>query len=247
MSESLIDNWLDNELDEESVGQFEEWLREDSDHLQGFFDAVKLQEDLRRHYAATPNMVTLPSRRRKRIRLMGWLSAAAAVLVTVFLVVPRESEPQPTADPLVWVLDGNPQIELARVEPGPSPAPIPREQWPVETRITISSESSALRWGEDCEFRGDPGTYLALRLASYEEPRSIRLKAGSLKVRLVEPAVAVDTLVGDSRIRTSQPAVFSIVVSESGSELSVIRGSVEVRFPDGVKRSVTPGEDVSLP
>lgn len=118
MSESLIDNWLDNELDEESMGQFEEWLREDPDHLQSFFDAVKLQEDLRLHYGATPAMVTLPSRKHKGIRLIGWLSAAAAVLVAVFLVIPHKSDPQPTADPLVWVLDGNPQVEIAKVEPG---------------------------------------------------------------------------------------------------------------------------------
>lgn len=247
MSESLIDNWLDNELDEESMGQFEEWLREDPDHLQSFFDAVKLQEDLRLHYGATPAMVTLPSRKHKGIRLIGWLSAAAAVLVTVFLVIPHKSDPQPTADPLVWVLDGNPQVEIAKVEPGPNPFPIPREEWPVETRVTISNNVSTLRWGEDCELRGDPGTNLGLRLESEGEPRSIRLNAGSLTVHLAEPAVAVDTLVGDSRIHASQPAVFTISFSESDSVLSVIRGNVEVRFPDGMKRSVTPGEHVSLP
>jgi ferric-dicitrate binding protein FerR (iron transport regulator) len=254
MSESLIDNWLDNELDEESMGQFEEWLREDPDHLQSFFDAVKLQEDLRLHFGATPAMVTLPSRKHKGIRLIGWLSAAAAVLVAVFLVIPHKSDPQPTADPLVWVLDGNPQVEIAKVEPGPNPDqpggnpfPIPREEWPVETRVTISNNVSTLRWGEDCELRGDPGTNLALRLESEGEPRSIRLNAGSLTVHLAEPAVAVDTLVGDSRIRASQPAVFTIGFSESDSVLSVIRGNVEVRFPDGMKRRVTPGEHVSLP
>ena len=44
MSETLIDNWLNDEMDERSTRQLEEWLREDPEQLQLFFDAVKLQE-----------------------------------------------------------------------------------------------------------------------------------------------------------------------------------------------------------
>lgn len=261
MSESSIHNWLDDELSEESMGQFEEWLREDPDHIQNFFDAVKLQEELRLYYGAKPTTVTLPSRQHKGIRLIVWLSVVAALLVAVFLVIPHKSDPQPTADPLVWVLDGNPQVEIAKVEPGPNPFPIPLEEWPVETHVTIPDDASTLRWGEDCELNADVGTNLALRSerdgdapdgpapggAAPKEPRSIRLNAGSLTVHLAEPAVAVDTLVGDSRIRASQPAVFTISFSESDSVLSVIRGNVELWLPDGTKRSVASGEHVSLP
>ena len=266
MSESLIDNWLDDELGEESMGQFEEWLREDPDHIQSFFDAVKLQEELRLYYGAKPTTVTLPSRQHKGIRLIVWLSVVAALLVAVFLIMPHESDPQPTADPLVWVLAGNPQVEITRVEPGPNPSSIPREEWPVETHVTISDDASTLRWGEDCELNADVGTNLALRSerdgdapggdapdgpapggAAPKEPRSIRLNVGSLTVHLAEPAVAVDTLIRDFRVRASQAAVFTISISESDSVLSVIRGNVELWYPDGTKRSVASGEHVSLP
>jgi len=108
MSESLIDNWLDDEVDEKSKGQLEEWLREDPDQLQSFFDAVKLQEDLRLHYSGTAAKVTLPSHQRRGIRLLVSLSAAAALFVAAYLSIPHAPDPQPTADPLVWVLDGNP-------------------------------------------------------------------------------------------------------------------------------------------
>ncbi len=251
MSESLIDNWLDDEMDEKSMGQLEEWLREDPDQIESYFDAVKLQEELRVYYGGTPVTVALPSRKRRGIRLIVSLSAAAALLVAAYLIIPRESDPQPTADPLVWVLAGNPQVEITRVDPGPNPVPIPREEWAVETRVTISDDVSTLRWGEDCELDAGPGTILALRPAldhdAPKEPRSIRLNAGSLTVHLAEPAVPIDILVGDSRVRASQPAVFKISISESDSILSVTRGNVELRLPDAKKRSVASGEHVSLP
>ena len=48
MSDELIDNWLDNEVDDECKTRLEAWLRDDPENLRRFFDAVQLQEDLRR-------------------------------------------------------------------------------------------------------------------------------------------------------------------------------------------------------
>ncbi len=256
MSETLIENWLNDEMDERSTSQLEEWLREDPEQLQGFFDAVKLQEELRQHHGGTPVTVTLPSQQRRGTRLVVSLCAAAALIVAALLIIPRAADPRPTADPLVWVLAGTPQVETTRIDPGPNPVAIPREQWPVETRVTTSNEPSSLRWSEDCVLDVGSGTALALRLASDrvtpKEPRSIRLKAGRLTVRLEAPAVRVDILVGASRIRAAQPAVFTLEASGPqpiGSEtvLSVTRGNVELLLPDAEKRLVAAGERVSIP
>jgi len=142
-------------------------------------------------------------------------------------------------------------VETAIVDPGPNPFHIPREEWAVKTRVTISDEQSTLRWGEDCVFDAGPGTILTWRsapdLAAPQEPRSIRLNRGSLTVRLEAPAVPVDILVGDYRVLASQPAVFIINISEPDSTLSVTRGNIELLLPDAKKRSVAAGESVSLP
>ncbi len=256
MSETLIDNWLNDELGEKSMGRLENWLREDPEHLQSFYDTVKLQEELRLHYGETPADVTFPSQQRRGFRLIVSLSAAAALIVAVFLIIPRASDPRPTADPLVWVLAGNPQVAITRVDPGPNPVFIPREEWPTETRVAISDELSSLRWGEDCVLEAGPGTTLVLRSApdgaAPKEPRSIRLNGGRLTLRLAASADPVDILLGDSRVRAAQPAVFTLEISgpkPSGpfAALTVTRGNVELLLPDNKKRSVAAGERVLLP
>ena len=256
MSKELIDSWLDNEVDDESKMHLEEWLRDDPENLQSFFDAVQLQEDLRVHYGERLEAVTLPSQKQKRVRLIVALSAVAAIIVAGLFIIPRLSGPHATDDPLVWVISGNPQVEITRMRPGPNPGPIPREQWPVETRVTFSDEPGSLRWDEGCVLEAGAGTALTLRSATDRdvriEPRSIHLKSGTLTVRLESPPVPVDIFVGDSRIRASQPTVFTL--KDPGPQpfgrevvLSVIRGDVELLLPDAGRRSVTAGEHVSLP
>ncbi|MCA9174370.1 MAG: hypothetical protein KDB14_07785 [Planctomycetales bacterium] len=256
MSKELIDRWLDNEVDNESQLHLEEWLREDPEHLRSFFDAVQWQEDLRAHYGKRPEAVTLPTQKRTSVRLIVAFSAAAAIIVASLFMIPRRPDAHATDDPLVWVLSGNPQVELTRVHPGPNPAPIPREQWPVETRVTVADEPGSLRWDEGCVIEAGAGTVLTLRSASTRdltgEPRSIHLDRGTLTVRLEPPLVPVDVRAGDSRIRASKPTVFTL--TDPGPQpfghavvLSVIRGDVELLLPDSESQTVTAGERVSIP
>ncbi|MDP6443096.1 MAG: hypothetical protein QGG36_01705 [Pirellulaceae bacterium] len=257
MSESLIDHWLDGEIDEGGMSQLEEWLREDSAHLQDFHDAVQLQEDLILHYGKTRAPAVSPPPRHRRIRLVAALTALATILVVSFLLIPRtpDLDPRPTADPLLWVLAGNPQVELARIDPGPNPFFIPVEEWAVETRITFADGRSSLRWGDDCTLDGGPGTVLALSLADPSAPderRSIRVTSGSLAVRLDAPVATVDVLIGDARVRAAEPTAFTLdsagpQPSGRSPELAVVTGSVEILRPDNTKRKVAAGERVSIP
>ena len=247
MSKELIDSWLDNEVDDESKMHLEEWLRDDPENLQSFFDAVQLQEDLRVHYGERVEAVTLPLQKQRGVRLIVALSAVAATIVAALFIIPHLSGPDATDDPrlsgldatddpLVWVISGNPEVEITRMRPGPNPEPIPREQWPVETQVTVSDEPGSLRWDEGCVLEAGAGTALTLRSATDRdvpiEPRSIHLKSGTLTVRLESPPDPVDIFVGDSRIRASQPTVFTL--QDSGPQpfghevvLSVIRGDVQ--------------------
>ena len=256
MSRELIDRWLDNELDDKSKMRLEAWLRDDPDNLQSFFDAVRLQEDLRVHYSKSFAAVAFTLQSRNRGRLIIALSLVVTIAVAGLFIIPRQFGPRATDDPLVGVISGNPQLIVTRASPGPNPAPIPREQWPVETQVTVADNPSSLQWDESCVLEADAGTAWTLRSETNRdgvlEPRSIHLNRGVLTVRLESPPVPIDIFVEDSRIRVSQSVAFTLKDPEPqpfGGEVTlfVIRGDVELVLPGAGRRRVTAGEQVALP
>ncbi|MCA9104579.1 MAG: hypothetical protein KDA83_04075 [Planctomycetales bacterium] len=256
MSTELIDRWLDDEVDDENRTRLEEWLREDPGNLRSFFDAVRLQEDLRMHYGGNAESVSLPRRKYRGSLVIVGLSAIAALIVVTVFIAPAFLSPPGPDGPLVSVVSGNPRVEIVKVPPGPSPGPVPQEQWQVETRVTTAEEPGSLRWGERSLLEAGADAAFTLREATDRdesgEPRSIHLDQGTLTVKLEAPAVPVDIFVGDSRIRATRPAVFTL--ADPGPQpfsvavvLTVMNGEVELRLPGDERRSVRAGEQVSIP
>ena len=269
MSMELIDRWIDDDVDDESKSKLEEWLRDDPKNLRIFFEAVQWQEALREYCdpglfdsdlsGRVPSFVeseTVPvlSQEQKKLRLIVGLRVVAATLVACFFIIPLLSGPYATDDPRVWVISGNPQVIVARRDPGPQPAAIPREQWPLETRVTVVAGPCSLRWDKGCVLEAGAGTSLAMRSSVDDAPgpRSVLLDSGVLTVRLEADSVGVDVFFGDARIRASRPAAFTL--KDPGPQpfgreaaLFVSGGDVELQLPHSESRRVTAGERVSIP
>ncbi len=183
------------------------------------------------------------------------LSTAAAILLIALLSYPA-SNPRPTADPHLFVMVGNPRVEVTQANPGPRPVAIPRDQWPMETLVETTEKPSSVRWNSDYILEIKSNTSLMLhsgqnRFEETDRP-SLRLDRGGLIVKLAVVSAPIDIIVGSSRVRVAQPTVFTL--SDLGPQsdgpsvkISVESGSVEATVANATMRRVGEGESMLLP
>lgn len=94
----LISKFLDDDLCESEIAEFEAWLIADKDNLQQFVDTVARDEQLRRmvSVAKSPTIQQhqQPAREKSRPRIpqvAKWMTVACLVLVTTWFVLPSQN------------------------------------------------------------------------------------------------------------------------------------------------------------
>ena len=102
MSATVVDAWLDGELDAGELPQLETWLREDPAHARDLLHAAALQEDLRAAYRQRAAVLPVPARSAVG-ELWHWLrpsvwmpvGGVAAALLLCALLYLQQHGPQP--------------------------------------------------------------------------------------------------------------------------------------------------------
>lgn len=258
MSRTKLEEWLNDELPASETEPFESWLRESSDNLELHFQHVLFQEQLRFQFRAPKPIVAQVSTSTRTLWKLLALCTAACVLIT-FYVMSRPVNVSPTADPLLFVVLGNPRVEITQLVAQPGPTPTARASATNETVVGTADSHCVVRWQDDYDISLQPNTSLKLRAKTSnphdDEPHrsasSLRLEHGVLMLKTDTVDNPIDLWVADIKIRIESQIVMVLSYSdpdpiEPNVLLVIEKGSAMIRSPGVADRRVNAGERINL-